>query len=129
MTTSTDLVFVKARVEQFFWLARERYQIKLRKDAGLSRPEWTTDPLLSKYHFCNVFRADDRVSRAIRELAGRWDPWPAVLLGRLCNKEATVRAMGDIQLGALLTPRVQARLQGSRDQHQRLPPQHTGRAE
>lgn len=94
MTTSTDLVFVKARVEQFFWLARERYQIKLRKDAGLPRPEWTTDPLLSKYHFCNVFRADDRVSRAVRALADAWeDPVAAVLQGRLANREGTVMAL------------------------------------
>lgn len=91
---SEPRVYLKAEVEAFFWLARERYQIKLRKDAGEPRP-WTQDRLLQRYHFCNVFRVDDRVSRAIHALADAWsDPFQAVLQGRLCNKEATILALG-----------------------------------
>lgn len=100
---SEPRVYLKAEVEAFFWLARERYQIKLRKDAGEPRP-WTQDRLLQRYHFCNVFRVDDRVSQAIHALAAKWQPWPAVVLGRLCNKEATIQAMGNVGLGLLLAP-------------------------
>jgi alpha-glutamyl/putrescinyl thymine pyrophosphorylase clade 1 len=44
--------------DQFFAYARERYQILLKRRRGDARP-WTTDPILSKYRFCNVFREDD----------------------------------------------------------------------
>lgn len=46
----------------------ERYRIHVRKDIlGKPRP-WTEDPVLEKYKFTNVFREDDRVSRALIEL-------------------------------------------------------------
>ena len=46
----------------------ERYRIHVRKDIlGKPRP-WTDDPVLDKYKFTNVFREDDRVSRALIEL-------------------------------------------------------------
>ena len=46
----------------------ERYRIHVKKDIlGKPRP-WTDDPVLSKYKFTNVFREDDRVSKALIEL-------------------------------------------------------------
>ena len=46
----------------------ERYRIHVKKDIfGKPRP-WTKDPILSKYKFTNVFREDDRVSKALIEL-------------------------------------------------------------
>lgn len=46
----------------------ERYKIHVRKDIlGKPRP-WTSDPVLQTYKFTNVFREDDRVSRALIEL-------------------------------------------------------------
>ena len=53
-------------VSEFFWLARERYQMKLRRDAGEPRP-WTENPVLRAYRFCNVFREDDRTTVWFRE--------------------------------------------------------------
>ena len=46
----------------------ERYRIHVRKDI-LQRPQpWTKNPVLQQYKFTNVFREDDRVSRALIEL-------------------------------------------------------------
>lgn len=51
----------------------ERYRIHVRKDIlGESRP-WTKDTVLDKYKFTNVFREDDRVSRALIELVSTND--------------------------------------------------------
>lgn len=46
----------------FFQYARERYSIKLRKDAGQPWP-WSDDPIFQQYRFCNVFREDDKTTR------------------------------------------------------------------
>lgn len=46
-----------------YWrFAHERHRIFEARTAGLEGP-WTTDPILSTYKFCNVFRAADRVSQ------------------------------------------------------------------
>lgn len=51
----------------------ERYRIHVRKDIlGRPRP-WTEDPVLQQYKFTNVFREDDRVSRALIELVSTND--------------------------------------------------------
>jgi hypothetical protein len=52
--------------KEFFTYARERYQVKLNKEAGRPKP-WTADPILQQYRFCNVFREDDTTTRWIRE--------------------------------------------------------------
>lgn len=45
----------------------ERYHIHVKKDIdGAPRP-WTKNPVLAEYKFTNVFREDDRVSRALIE--------------------------------------------------------------
>jgi hypothetical protein len=53
-------------VANFFRFARERYKIKLAKDAGKPAP-WTKDPVLATAYFCNVFREDDRTTVWFRE--------------------------------------------------------------
>jgi len=52
-------------LRHFFAYARERYSIKLRREAGKPAP-WTDDPILRQYRFCNVFRTDDRVTRWLK---------------------------------------------------------------
>jgi hypothetical protein len=47
--------------DPFFSYARERYDMLLRRRAGQPAP-WTSDPILQKYRFCNVFREDDRTT-------------------------------------------------------------------
>ena len=50
----------------FFWYARERYSVFLKKNAGEPRP-WTEDYYLDRFKFCNVFREDDRTTIWLRE--------------------------------------------------------------
>ena len=50
----------------FFAFARERENIRLRREAGHPWP-WTEDPILREYRFCNVYREDDRVTRWFRQ--------------------------------------------------------------
>ena len=51
---------------KFFAYARERYRIKLKRDAGQSWP-WTTDPHLREWRFTNIFREDDRTTQWFKE--------------------------------------------------------------
>lgn len=53
-------------VDEFFSTARERYQIKLKRDAGEKRP-WTRDQILHEWRFTNVHREDDRTTVWFRE--------------------------------------------------------------
>lgn len=53
--------------EAFFAYARARHAILLRRQTGLPRTEWTDDPILQKYRFCNVFREDDVTTKWFRE--------------------------------------------------------------
>lgn len=53
-----------------YWhFAAERHSIFEKRVKGYP-PPWTSDPILSEFKFCNVFRASDRVSQyLIREVA------------------------------------------------------------
>lgn len=53
-------------LERFFFWARERYSVMLKKEAGAERP-WTSEQVLQDFRFCNVFREDDKVTRWFRE--------------------------------------------------------------
>lgn len=61
-TMTTELV----RAKQFFMLARERYNIMLRKNRGEPWP-WTEDTHFQTWRFTNIFREDDRTTRWFRE--------------------------------------------------------------
>lgn len=54
------------RAGEFFALARERYNILLRRREGQPRP-WTSDDILRQFKFCNVFREDDATTIWIKE--------------------------------------------------------------
>lgn len=53
-------------LRRFFRDARERFTIKLKKEAGQPAP-WTDDPVMRGAYLCNVHREDDRVTRWFRE--------------------------------------------------------------
>jgi hypothetical protein len=55
-----------AGTKRFFKFCRERHSIFLRREAGLPREQWTTDPILSKYKFTNVYRELDRTTAWFR---------------------------------------------------------------
>lgn len=59
---------------------RERYEILLRRKAGLPGP-WTEDYHLQTWRYCNVFREDDRTTIWFREnVRERYDGQPSTLL-------------------------------------------------
>ena len=76
-TVSTPLIasFVKRSLPKpsilypTLWrFASERHHVYLRRISGQPNP-WTSDPVLSKYRFTNVFRAADRVSQYLIRMA------------------------------------------------------------
>lgn len=70
----------------------EREQVRIRKEKGEPRP-WTKDEILGTYHFCNVRRADDRVTKWIGEWARHWarrDRWFAYAVARWFNEPDTL---------------------------------------
>ncbi|TXH54318.1 MAG: hypothetical protein E6Q97_11210 [Desulfurellales bacterium] len=80
----------------------ERENIRVKKELGVPRAQWTKDPILATYRFCNVRRNDDRVTRWIHEnwLSGRgpWDAdnedmWFAMVVARLFNLPKTLDAI------------------------------------
>lgn len=84
-------------IQQYFAYARERYRIRLRRNAGEPKP-WTQDPLLLKYSFTEVFREDDHTTTWLREKVReplRNDPMvlPAVLIFRWFNRISTGEAI------------------------------------
>lgn len=54
----------------FFAMSRERYNIKLRRDAGQPFP-WSEDKVFQTWRFTNVFREDDRTTRWFRDQVRR----------------------------------------------------------
>lgn len=51
--------------DKFFAIARERYNIKLRKDSGQPWP-WSKDTHFQTWRFTNIFREDDRTTTWFR---------------------------------------------------------------
>src|SRR6185295_17694697 len=76
----------------------EREAIRVRRASGASRP-WTDDPILHNLPFCNVRRADDRVTRWI---ADNWrnphadddDLFFAMVVARFVNWPDTLAEIG-----------------------------------
>lgn len=59
-----------AHLAQFI---RERYRIYYRKDVLRKPAPWTKNPILKEYKFTNVFRENDRVSKALIHLVSEND--------------------------------------------------------
>lgn len=104
-----------SRVEDFFSFARERYQIKLKREAGEPGP-WTTDPILQAYRFCNIFREDDKTTRWFRSHITKplGNDWPrqymAAVIFRWFNKIETGELLKDLLLGSWDTEEARRRL-------------------
>jgi hypothetical protein len=81
-------------VSAFFDFCREREKIRMARESGGS-PPWSDDPIFQKGRFLNVFREDDRGSRAIIRFAGGLDknlPFlvQALFFARWCNRQETL---------------------------------------
>ncbi len=78
----------------WYWVC-EREAIRLRKAAGVSQREWTADPILKTYRFCNVRREDDRVTAWIKKYvrtpyAGNPNLWFMLAIARQINWPDTI---------------------------------------
>ncbi|MFK5283986.1 nucleotide kinase domain-containing protein, partial [Lacticaseibacillus paracasei] len=76
-----------SKVKELFTFIQERHDIYKRKQAGLPKP-WTSDSILQKYRFCNVYRELDTQTKWLSENWGhiyRNDPdyWFACVVYRL----------------------------------------------
>jgi hypothetical protein len=90
---------MKRKLDHFVDFVLEREAIRKRKEAGAPRP-WTDDPILDKYSFCNVRRADDRVTKFI----GEWLPtnprtrWFACAVARWFNEPKTLAKLPSLDV-------------------------------
>lgn len=82
-------------VESLVYWVNERERVRINKEAGLPRHQWTKDPILRTYHFCNIRREDDRGTKEIRSLirtVEELDNLPAYYtMARMFNKASTVQ--------------------------------------
>jgi hypothetical protein len=86
---------VADRLECFRQFILERESIRRSKESGVARP-WTNDTILQTYHFCNVCRADDRVTKWIGRWAKQWDKtdrWFAFAVARWINEPDTLEQL------------------------------------
>ncbi len=120
---------IHANVEQFFWTASERENMKLRRGTG-SPPPWTSDPMLSQWRFCNVHRADDRVSKWIIE--NLYAPWARPLQWspvQILRNAVAARWINKIETLQLIRPYLENNdIQGARMLLNATPGPHFGAA-
>ena len=79
-------------VRAFFDWCRERERIRAKREQGLP-PPWSADPVFQRGRFLNVFREDDKGSRAILRFvrqAGKTVPelLHALFFARWCNRHS-----------------------------------------
>lgn len=101
-------------VKRFTYLLQERYRIKLRREAGVPQP-WTEDPILQRFHFCNVFRRDDistvRLLDVIHLQRGQRDRFLAAMIGRVLNRaDNLAEVMDAVRHGGLQRAIYEARI-------------------
>lgn len=84
-------------VKAFFDWCKERERIRVRRESGASAP-WSDDPIFQKGRFLNVFREDDRVTKAllkfVEPVAAKGDAadlLQAIFFARWCNSDATLQ--------------------------------------
>ena len=81
-------------VRAFFDWCRERERIRVKREQGLP-PPWSTDPIFQHGRFLNVFREDDKGSKAILRFVGRAgksvpELLHALFFVRWCNQHSTL---------------------------------------
>ena len=92
--TALDGLVLDAPVSAFFCFCREREQIRFLRESGAPDP-WTEDPIFQQGRFLNVFREDDRGSKAILRFARSLEKdlsslTHALFFARWCNRQETL---------------------------------------
>lgn len=94
MRRQKDTLVVRMRC--FYKFVVERETIREKKEEQRRPAPWTNDPILRQYHFCNICRADDRVTKFIGQWATkipRRHRWFAFVVARWINEPATLDAL------------------------------------
>jgi hypothetical protein len=103
------------QAEEFFATARERYRIRLRRDAGDSAP-WTDDPVFRDWRFCNVHREHDKTTEWFRrEVRSHLVGLPVVeatVIFRFFNLISTGDRIKDLLLNSWDSQEARRRLDG-----------------
>jgi hypothetical protein len=92
--TALDGLVLDDPVSSFFDFCREREDIRLEREKGATAP-WTDNPIFQQGRFLNVFREDDRGSKAILHFARNLEKdLPALIhalfFARWCNRQETL---------------------------------------
>ena len=92
--TALDGLVLDDPVSAFFDFCREREKIRLARENDAPAP-WTDDPIFQKGRFLNVFREDDRGSKAILRFARNLEKDLSALIhalffARWCNRQETL---------------------------------------
>jgi len=92
--TALDGLVLDDPVSAFFDFCREREQIRFLRESSVPDP-WTEDPIFQQGRFLNVFREDDRVSKAILRFARNVEKDLSALIhalffSRWCNRQETL---------------------------------------
>ena len=95
--TALDGLVLDNPVSAFFEFCRERENIRLEREKGAPAP-WTDDPIFQKGRFLNVFREDDRGSKAILHFARNLEKdlptlIHALFFARWCNRQETLNKL------------------------------------
>lgn len=90
-------------VRAFFDWCKERERVRAARDRGLP-PPWSDDPIFQRGRFLNVFREDDRGSRAVIRFvsqagASLREILRALFFARWCNRASTLDRLFPAQLG------------------------------
>ena len=92
--TALDGLILNDPVSAFFDFCREREEIRLARESGAPHP-WTDDLIFQQARFLNVFREDDRSSKAILSFAKDLEKdlpmlIHALFFARWCNRQETL---------------------------------------
>lgn len=84
--------------EALLYFTWEREAIRLAREAGMPREQWTADPVFGRYKFTNIRRRDDRVSRWVLENISQPNRraehlWFTLLVARLINWPPTLERL------------------------------------
>ena len=95
--TALDGLVLEDPVTAFFGFCREREKIRLRRESGAPAP-WSEDPIFQRGRFLNIFREDDRGSKAIERFVKPCSQdlpslVHALFFARWCNRQTTLDAL------------------------------------
>jgi len=100
--SALDGLIIKDPVIAFFNFCKERENIRIKRNNGDEFP-WSNDPIFQQGRFLNVFREDDRGSKAILQFAKNLEnDLPALIhalfFSRWCNRQETLNQLTSLIL-------------------------------